>query len=146
MYNKNSLSIYIILILIMLTSAQLIHSEEIEEKFLPFILTEEEMPRYELKQLLDGTWAISENKSLKIKMQDWSGKDGDLHNRFSITICVFDSEYEAIRGVEYSLSVCSTPHYWGSFNGSIVGEDSWIDDMRGTIYDIKQQSIFFEAI
>lgn len=104
--------------------------EDIDPKFIPFMLKESDMPDYKLKQFGNKlhqkiSWPISDSLRKTVIGQIWQNLD-ENEKEIKYNICIYDSEIQAHNGVFYYLNSFVRPNYcWGSFSGSIIGDKSW---------------------
>lgn len=92
-----------------------------------FILTESEMPGYELeRQENDYRWIINENYDVRIGIeQKWKMINGNCS--IYISYCKFSSFVEAYQAISFCATTrTAVPYLWGSLNGTIVGDGSWV--------------------
>ena len=115
-------------ILFVLLNPSIIISQE------KFILIEEDMPGYELIYQLESHWLGSRGKSYDTIAQRWRlNGTGELQDIY-IEYCEFESEAEAISVTSYHSGSFASFYFWGAFNGSIVGDRSWVDEASAIIF------------
>lgn len=89
-----------------------------------FILTTSEMPNYILDRQIEFGWEISEEKVKEVIQQKWK-KNKDFE--FLIEYCEFNDAALAIQGTGFAATKSfATPFIFGSFNGSIIKDASWV--------------------
>ena len=99
-----------------------------------FILIEEDMPGYELIRQSEWYWLGSQGKSYDTIKQRWRPNGTDDRQDIYIEYCEFESEAEAISVTSYHSGSFASPYYWGAFNGSIVGDHSWVGGESAMIF------------
>ena len=91
-----------------------------------FILDENDMPGYKLIDQFSSSWKLDNNKYREAIIQTWEPSKGNNLLAIIVSYCIFDSELEAITGTAYNSGTYANIFYWGSFDGSICGDLSWI--------------------
>jgi len=99
-----------------------------------FILIEEDMPGYELIRQSEWHWLGSQGKSYDTMQQRWRPNGADDRQDIYIEYCEFESEAEAISVTSYHSGSFASFYFWGAFNGSIVGDRSWVDEASAMIF------------
>lgn len=121
---------------VIIVSSLLFHAEIKGQN--KYLLTEEEMPEYELSRQSRDIWIIGEgNQTHDVISQKWHRVGHDEHQNIYIVYCEFNYEIEAIRGTAFASHTNATPYIWGSFNGSIVKDGSWISIENSAMYFVR---------
>lgn len=103
-----------------------------------FLLTEEEMPGYELKRQSISAFLIGDDDQTHDAIrQKWHRIGYDDRQNVYIKYCEFDNEIEAIKGIAYASHSNAAMYIWGSFTGSIVGDGSWVSPGGGAVYFVR---------
>lgn len=101
-----------------------------------FLLSEFEMPAYELKRQVPFEWIVGDGSQLhSVTQQKWHVKGRDEKNMIYIEYGEFASEPQANFSISYAARSYQTPSIWGSQTGSIFSDNSWVS--------IDGKSIFF---
>lgn len=91
-----------------------------------FLITEAEMPGYELKRQVPFEWIIADgNQMYPVIQQKWHIAGTEENNNIYIEYCEFATEPEAIYGTAYTVQSYETPSIRGTPTGSIIGDNSW---------------------
>lgn len=101
-----------------------------------FLLSESEIPAYELKRQVPFEWIVGDGSQLhSVMQQKWHVKGRDEKNMIYIEYGEFASEPQANFSISYAAQSYQTPSIWGSQTGSIFSDNSWVS--------IYGKSIFF---
>ena len=116
--------IFIIYVILLVICPFNIRSQEIDENVYKYLLTESEMPGYEIIKSEPSSWYGLEKEFI---WQEWDVEGTDGRRDFFFIVGVFDSIWEAINKVEYNIGPRAHEfiYIWGSPNGSIPGDESW---------------------
>jgi len=116
----------LIIIFVALNSFSIIHAESvIDEKFLKFLLTEDEVPGPVLQKQSPDSWRVTSHGSRDDNVyQIWTSNNGATE--ILLVLGIFDSEENAIKGMNYYTHTTSSFWNWGSFDSGILGDHSWI--------------------
>lgn len=122
----NKLLIFITLFGITMYNVSVSESQEIDDKFIPFLPTESEIPGYTYIRQMNFIWQVEKGVTQDIVRQFWNTiNDTDEVEDLSIDVCIFDTIPEAIAKTSYSKGTYAVPYEWGSVSGSIDGDHSW---------------------
>jgi len=95
---------------------------QVDDKFL---LTESDMPDYQLKNQYSFVWEIAAQKYLEIIRQTWIAKPGDDTRMIVIEYCAFQNGAEAISGTAFAAGTFAIASIWGSIYHTIIADASW---------------------
>jgi hypothetical protein len=89
-----------------------------------YLLSANDIAGYTLERQSMMHWAIDEQDKIHFGIgQQWICND----NEIDIGYCQFKNSAEALMGTAYTATKSyATPYIWGSFNGSIVADATWI--------------------
>jgi len=99
-------------------------SQDIDEKYIPFLPVESEMTGYSFKKWYNFLWGVEKEKTVDILRHVWISSDEESEELL-IEVCIFNSASEAITGTSYQRMTYSVFYLWGSISGSIDSDHSW---------------------
>lgn len=93
-----------------------------------FLLSGTDMPGYELERQSPFEWIVGpENQMHNVIQQKWHIAGGEKGEDIFISYCEFTTASEALQGTAYAATRSfSWPYIWGSLDGSISRDGSWI--------------------
>ncbi|GEM_PF-2497882 len=103
-----------------------------------FLLSKAEMQGYELVDQYQFGWIVGKgNRTHDVIIQKWhiAGEANDQN--IYIDYCQFATEPEAISCTAYAANTYATPSIWGSVNGSIIGDGTWIAITDKAFYFVR---------
>jgi len=127
---KNIITVPLIhFILVLITIPSMIRGED------KFLLNELEMDNFKLVKISSNGWIIDRNGTTKEAVrQKWQDNN---NNNFYIEYCSFNNIGEAITATITAANDNASPYIWGTPNGTILGDVSWIDSEKRSVYFIR---------
>ena len=124
-YKKIYLNLlFVFVIFISLNSVTIINAQEIiDAKFFNFLLSDQDLSDYHLKTQNQMDWQISPDGLGDCVEQEWISYNGIP--QVILIIGIFNSEEEAIRGMDYYTHTTAEPWIWGSLYEGIISQYSW---------------------
>ena len=104
---------------------------------------ESNLPGYVLKRQGRTDWLVGEgNQVQEATRQIWySVEDG---KEIAIEVCLFDSDIQAQKGVNYERTHIAETLWWGGFTKHLVGEKSWVGAIDSSGTAIKGVILFLQ--
>lgn len=104
-----------------------------------FFLSENDINGYELRRQSEHIWKIgdSDDQIHKAMKQKWHLIGSEKNHNIYISYAMFSSNIKAIQKTSYAANSNAWHYIWGFFNGSILGDGTWISIRNGALYFVR---------